>query len=115
AVRYRELSLPSRVAGKRPKGLEPMPAELRARRRNEEERGQREAEVPDPTPARPRLERSQWQEDDRDPFDEDRGDPGCARPLAPSTRAERERRHHEHRHPGVVVSSTREVQRQQWV
>ena len=90
-----------------------MPAELSARHRDEHKSRHCEAEVTDATPARSRLDRSQRQEHDRDPLDEDRGDPGRARPLAPSARAERESRHHEQRHPRIVVPATCEVQRQQ--
>src|SRR5439155_23868983 len=61
AVRKRKLSLLVRVAGERPEGLEPVPAELRARGRDEHKCREREAEVPDSTSTRASLERPQRQ------------------------------------------------------
>ena len=92
-----------------------MPAELGARNHYNDESGGGEAEVPDPPALCPRFERPQRQEDDGDPLDEDRARPRRSRPVAATGCCERQSRHHEHGHPGIVVAAAREVEREQRV
>ncbi len=103
------------VASEGPERLEPAPPVAPRRDGDHRGRGEREAEVPDRSTRGTRLERTQHEEDGRDPLDRDRRHPGHAGELAPAGRGQGQRTEHEGHHERVVVPTAREVNSQERV
>jgi hypothetical protein len=102
-----------RVARKRLERFEPVPPEAPRRDGEYNGTGCREAEMADGPPAGARLEQAEREKDHGDPLDENRGGPCGTRQLPAADRHGGERSHDERGHPGVVVSSPGELEREQ--
>ena len=101
--------LEDRVVGERADGAQPVEPVPPGRDRSHRHEGGGDADSADRPAPSTRAERSEHEEDERHPLDEDREHPGGSRELVPTGHGEGDRRRGEPSHERVVVPAAGEV------